>query len=188
MEGQSAKQRAKSALHWENNKARECLTQHGAVSLLVAELVRDYLDFYSLDYTQQIFMPESGLGVHAAQRSRDKLAEDSRLRGTDVSKPLLVQILEKFTSGQAPAGPTGDSRSDSVSVPGDKGSGFKNIGSMKSKGTASAAKQGGGGIEFSDDKNLRSGGDSTSGPGVNSAGGFPPMSMGIGEGILQHNK
>lgn len=33
-----------SALHWENKKARECLNtqQH----LLVAELIREYLDFY----------------------------------------------------------------------------------------------------------------------------------------------
>lgn len=52
MENQSLRQRQKSALHWENTKARECLVQHGAVSLLVAELIRDYLEFYSLDYTQ----------------------------------------------------------------------------------------------------------------------------------------
>ena len=44
-------------------------------------------------------MPESGLGVKPEQRSRDKLAEDSKLRAADESKPLLVQILEKFTSG-----------------------------------------------------------------------------------------
>ena len=52
MENMNPRQRAKSALHWENTKARECLTQHGTVSLLVAELIRDYLEFYSLDYTQ----------------------------------------------------------------------------------------------------------------------------------------
>ena len=79
-------------------------------------------------------------------------------------------------------------RSDSVSVPGVKGSGFKNMVDSHIKIPASAAKPGAGGIEFSDDKNLRSGGGSTSGPGGNSAGGFPPMSMGIGEGILQNNQ
>ena len=57
------KQRAKSALHWENPKARELMTQHGTISALVAELIREYLDFYSLDFTKQIFVPESGLDI-----------------------------------------------------------------------------------------------------------------------------
>ena len=49
-----------SSLHWENKHARECLKtqQH----LLVAELIREYLDFYQLDYSKQIFMPETNLG------------------------------------------------------------------------------------------------------------------------------
>ena len=58
---QDSKGKHKSALHWENKKARDCLKteQH----LLVAELIREYLDFYSLDYTKQIFMPETNLGT-----------------------------------------------------------------------------------------------------------------------------
>ena len=42
--------RGKSALHWENAKARECLSQDHA--LLLAELIREYLDFYRLDYSK----------------------------------------------------------------------------------------------------------------------------------------
>jgi hypothetical protein len=38
------KNKGKSMLHWENKKAREVLqTQHG---LLLAELIREYLEFY----------------------------------------------------------------------------------------------------------------------------------------------
>jgi hypothetical protein len=55
------RQKARSALHWENQRARELLTENGAIGLLVAELIREYLDFYKLDYTKQIFMPESNL-------------------------------------------------------------------------------------------------------------------------------
>lgn len=54
--------RGKSSLHWENKKARECLSENGSIGLLVAELIREYLDFYKLDYTKQIFMPETNLG------------------------------------------------------------------------------------------------------------------------------
>jgi hypothetical protein len=49
---ENPKLRGKSALHWENQKARECLTENGAIGILVAELIREYLDFYKLDYTK----------------------------------------------------------------------------------------------------------------------------------------
>jgi hypothetical protein len=44
--------RGKSALHWENQRARELLRTSGATSILLAELIREYLEFYSLDYTK----------------------------------------------------------------------------------------------------------------------------------------
>ena len=47
---ENPKMRGKSALHWENAKARECLSQDHA--LLLAELIREYLDFYRLDYSK----------------------------------------------------------------------------------------------------------------------------------------
>ena len=55
--------RGKSALHWENPKARECLAETVPHALLLAELIREYLDFYALDYSKQIFMPETNLGT-----------------------------------------------------------------------------------------------------------------------------
>ena len=51
-EMENPKTRAKSALHWENQKARECLTTGGVASVLLGELIREYLDFYKLDYTK----------------------------------------------------------------------------------------------------------------------------------------
>ena len=37
------------------------MSENGAIGILVAELIREYFDFYKLDYTKQIFMPESNL-------------------------------------------------------------------------------------------------------------------------------
>jgi hypothetical protein len=51
-EMEAAGSRGKSALHWENSKAREVLKTSGAMSVLLAELIREYLDFYRLDYTK----------------------------------------------------------------------------------------------------------------------------------------
>ena len=44
--------RGKSALHWENPRAREVLRTSGATSILLAELIREYLEFYNLDYSK----------------------------------------------------------------------------------------------------------------------------------------
>jgi len=42
----------KGALHWENPRAREVLRTSGATSILLAELIREYLEFYKLDYSK----------------------------------------------------------------------------------------------------------------------------------------
>ena len=52
MESKDPRVKAKSALHWENQKARQAMTENGAVGVLVAELVREYLEFYDLSYSK----------------------------------------------------------------------------------------------------------------------------------------
>jgi hypothetical protein len=91
---ENPKQKARSALHWENQRARELLTENGAIGILVAELIREYFDFYKLDYTKQIFMPESNL-MSKSQSSKQDLQEQSGLmkhlnNQVSESKPLLV--------------------------------------------------------------------------------------------------
>ena len=105
--------RAKSALHWENAKARECLDERNKNALLLAELIREYLDFYKLDYTKQIFMPETNLGTKPESSSED-LAQKAGIPNPDGKKPLLLQILESFKSGVGAApGSYVDSKSGS---------------------------------------------------------------------------
>ena len=81
--------RGKSALHWENAKARECLDEKNKNALLLAELIREYLDFYKLDYTKQIYMPESNLGTKP-ESSNDDLAQKAGISDPDGRKPLLL--------------------------------------------------------------------------------------------------
>ena len=103
---ENPKSRGKSALHWENAKARECLDERNKNNLLLAELIREYLDFYKLDYSKQIFMPESNLGTKA-ESSNEDLAEKAGMRLDDVDqkKPLLLQILEQYKAGGGAADP-----------------------------------------------------------------------------------
>ena len=81
--------RGKSQLHWENKKAREVLLTSGSMSVLLAELIREYLEFYSLDYSKQIFMPETNL-MTINSSSKEQLADKVNLSQPDEKKPLLL--------------------------------------------------------------------------------------------------
>lgn len=48
-----------SGFHWENPLAKKVLTT--TQGILCAELVKDFLEFYKLDYTLSIYMPEVNL-------------------------------------------------------------------------------------------------------------------------------
>ena len=83
------KLRGKSALHWENANARAVCGSPN--SLLLAELIREFLDFYKLDYSKQIFMPETNLNTHDS-RTNETLAVQAGLDSSEVTqnKPLLL--------------------------------------------------------------------------------------------------
>ncbi len=48
-----------SGFHWENPMARKIMQQ--ASGLICTELIKDFLEFYKLDYSLSIFMPEVNL-------------------------------------------------------------------------------------------------------------------------------
>ena len=82
--------RAKSALHWENPRARECLGT-SAASVLLAELIREYLDFYRLDYSKQIFVPETNLTSKKASSNEELVGQCGLNKDKlDAKKPLLL--------------------------------------------------------------------------------------------------
>lgn len=76
------------------------------MSVLLAELIREYMDFYSLDYSKQIFLPETNLTT-VNSSDNDKLVNDTNLNKfgpVDEKKPLLLQMLEKFVKGEVGQG------------------------------------------------------------------------------------
>ena len=64
----------------------------------MAELIREYLEFYSLDYSKQIFMPETNLNTKP-QSSHETLVAKTGLNDVSAKKPLLLQLLEQFQAG-----------------------------------------------------------------------------------------
>lgn len=73
-----------------------------ASGVLCAELVKEFLEFYRLDYTLAIYMPEVNLNQHGAM-SRDELSRKVGLGEASAQKPLMAQLIEGFLSNAAPA-------------------------------------------------------------------------------------
>jgi hypothetical protein len=82
-------------------------------------LIREYLDFYRLDYSKQIFMPETNLSSKKAS-SREELAGQSGLDSErlDSKKPLLLQIFESFQAGGGAQKPAAGLMSSPEAAPG----------------------------------------------------------------------
>lgn len=135
------------------------------MSVLLAELIREYLDFYQLDYTKQIFLPESNLMTHESS-SKEQLADKANLGNADEKKPLLLQMLEKFLQGDMTPSKRNNILANEQKSNNDD---MQILSSMKAKNNmsssaspdksdnfvakSSAAKGSGTGIQFSDDKN-----------------------------------
>jgi hypothetical protein len=78
-----------------------------ASGVICAELVREFLEFYRLDYTLQIYLPEVNLNKGSSMSKEDLARRAGLTAGSTDSKPIMVQLLENFLSGDrsAPAAP-----------------------------------------------------------------------------------
>ena len=80
----------KSSFHWENPLARKLRQDDQAT--FAAEIIKEFMEFYRLNYSLAIFGPEANMG-NARTADREALGKKAGLKcGED--KPILVQILE----------------------------------------------------------------------------------------------
>ena len=96
---QDNEETGRSQFHWENPHAQKVTKGN---EKLVAELFREYLEFYKMDYTLNIFQPEANL---TGSTDKADLAKRAGMGKATGQKPIIVQILEAFMSGDkgAPA-------------------------------------------------------------------------------------
>ena len=93
----------KSNFHWENPHARKL--RDNKSSTLAAELIREFLEFYRLDYTLAIYGPE--VNLKGKTEDKDGLARRAGFStGAAKDKPILLQMLEKFMSGDMGSAPS----------------------------------------------------------------------------------
>lgn len=87
------------ALHWENPLAQKVLET--TESALAADLIREYMEFYRLDYSLSIFIPEANLKQDPVDRNT--LVTKADLDRPSDREPLLVQLLKERKSGSGPS-------------------------------------------------------------------------------------
>ena len=90
---------AGSGFHWENPMAKKVMST--ASGHICAELVKDFLEFYKLDYTLSIYLPEVNLNTQQVM-TKEELSSKIGLENAEQKKPLLMQLLEGFISNEKP--------------------------------------------------------------------------------------
>ena len=95
IDNQDQVEQRKSSFHWENPRAKEL--RESQQSTLMAELIREFLEFYRLDYTLAIYKPETNL---QGDIDRSTLAAKAGFdNGVSDESPILMQLLESFMVG-----------------------------------------------------------------------------------------
>ena len=97
-------EKGQSSFHWENPQAKKVMQT--ASGVVCAELIREFLEFYRLDYSLQIYVPEVNLSG-TQPMNKDDLAHRSGLGERAEGKPIMMQLLESFLSGDREAAPKG---------------------------------------------------------------------------------
>lgn len=63
----------------------------------MAHLIKEYLDFYRMEYTLSVYVPEAALS-NQESLSREELQRRAGLQ-SQTQTPLLVQMLKQLKSG-----------------------------------------------------------------------------------------
>jgi len=89
----AAKQAA--GFQWQNPAAQKVHETEEA--RLVAHMIKEYLDFYRMEYTLSVYVPEAALS-NQESLSREELLRKAGLQ-SQTQTPLLVQMLKQLKSG-----------------------------------------------------------------------------------------
>ena len=63
--------------------------------LLCAEIIREFMNFYGMNLSLQVFEPEMSIST-GFPKTRSELEKELGVDHTDSSKPILLELLEKF--------------------------------------------------------------------------------------------
>ena len=94
-----------AGFQWQNPAANKI--HEDAESKMMALLIREYLEYYKMDYTLSVYLPEVAMQGNEHHVSRDQLADQAGIRTTNrenETPPLLVQMLQNMRKEKAGGG------------------------------------------------------------------------------------
>ena len=95
---QEAAVKQQSGFVWENPLSKKILeTEEGE---LAAGLIREFLEFYRMDYSLGVFLPECNLSKDPLRKP--DLSRRAGLDPADAQTPLLIQMIHRFKAAHAP--------------------------------------------------------------------------------------
>lgn len=68
--------------------------------LLCAELIREFLNFYKMEFSLQVYVPEMSLSAQFPKTRWEMEREIGIADSGDTSKPLLLKLLEQVKYGE----------------------------------------------------------------------------------------
>ena len=66
--------------------------------LLCAEIIREFLEFYEMKHSLNVFVPEMSLSEDFPKR-REEIEREIGIQDRDASKPLLLRLIEQIKFG-----------------------------------------------------------------------------------------
>ena len=67
-------------------------------------MIREFLNFYKMDFSLQVFVPEMSLMKEFPKTRQEMEREINISERGDSSKPLLLKLIEQIKYGEAPLG------------------------------------------------------------------------------------
>lgn len=75
--------------------------------LLCAEVIREFLEFYSMKHSLHVFIPEMSLSEDFPTHKKSDIEREIGIADRDTSKPLLLRLIEQLKfGGGAPSAQT----------------------------------------------------------------------------------
>lgn len=88
----------------ENSSTKETLLRNDELSQfvkipigpLVLNLIREFLEFFELDFTLSVFDPESKYDNEYCSLSREKMISQLKITDCNISNPLLFEVVDRL--------------------------------------------------------------------------------------------
>lgn len=67
-------------------------------STLILNLIREFLEFFELEFTLSVFEPETKYGMEYSEITRDKMIKELKMADSSKKNPLLLEVIHRVVN------------------------------------------------------------------------------------------